>query len=126
MQHTGAAGVARRWRRMACRVGAGTAAFTAGLGLLGCAPSEAEIRSEFADYVKEANACEAASECALATADCPLGCFVAVRAERVESVERKARELVGDYESGGQQCQYDCAIPAGTECVDGRCAARSQ
>ena len=93
---------------------------------MGCAPSEAEVRSEFADYVNDANACETASECAIATAYCPLGCFVAVRAERVESVERKARDLVDDYEAGGQQCVNDCAIPTGTECIDGRCAARSQ
>jgi hypothetical protein len=102
------------------------AALVAGVGLLGCAPSEAEIRSEFADYVDGANACEAASECAIAAAYCPLGCFVAVRAERVESVERRARELVNDYEAGGQQCVYDCAIPTGTECIEGRCAARTQ
>jgi hypothetical protein len=108
-------------------VGTWRAALAMGFGVLGCgAPSEAEIRREFADYVNDANACETTSECAIARADCPLGCFVAVRAEQVVSVERKGRELVDDYESGGQQCENDCASPTGTECVNGRCAARSQ
>lgn len=92
------------------------------LGGVGCAPSEEEIEREFDAYVEGANACSVASECGIAAADCPLGCFVAVRIDRVASVERKARELVEDYESGGRGCRYDCVQPGALECVSGRCA----
>jgi len=101
---------------------AALAALAAVLGVLGCAPSEEEIKSEFEAYVNGANACSEASECAAASADCPLGCQVAVRRDRVASVERKARELIEDFESGGQSCAYDCAPEKPLECVGGRCA----
>lgn len=92
------------------------------LGAAGCAPSEEEIQEEFDAYVEGANACSAASECAIAEPGCPLGCSVAVRADRVESVERKATELIEDYQSGGRSCVYTCVAPGELECVRGRCA----
>jgi len=104
----------------------GLVGFAAALGVAGCAPSEEEIRREFDDYVDGANACSAASECGRAGAGCPLGCDVAVRADRVASVERKARELIEDYTSGGEGCVYSCLAPGALECVDGRCAFTAQ
>lgn len=95
----------------------------AGLGTAGCAPTEEEIQEEFEDYVDGANSCSVASECGIAEASCPLGCFVAVRADRVASVERKARELIDDYSSGGRRCVYTCVAAGELECVRGRCSA---
>jgi hypothetical protein len=92
------------------------------LGVAGCAPSEEDIEREFDAYVEGANACSSASECSIAATECPLACFVAVRTDRVASVERKARELVQDYESGGESCDYSCLPPGAVECVRGRCA----
>jgi len=64
----------------------------AGLGAAGCgAPSAEEIQADFKKYVSSANQCTAAGECAVAFAACPLGCFVAVRADRKADVEAKAR-----------------------------------
>ena len=99
------------------------AALAVAFGVAACAPSEEEIREEFEDYVDGANACTAASECAVVDAPCPLGCFAAVRADRVVSVERKARELLDEYASGGSRSIYSCAAPGAPECVRGRCAA---
>jgi hypothetical protein len=100
----------------------GLVGLAAALGA-GCAPSEEETQREFDAYVEGANACSEASECGLASPDCPLGCYVAVRVDRIASVERKARELIDDYESGGQSCEYDCAPPPVVDCVGGRCVA---
>jgi hypothetical protein len=90
-----------------------------------CAPSEEEVQEEFDAYVAERNACTVTDDCVLATADCPLGCWVSVNRAYQADVEAKARELVEDYESGGQKCYYDC-IPAVAVCRDGRCAADPQ
>jgi len=96
-----------------------------GLVLVGClfGRSEESVRSEFEAYVKGASSCTAASECAIAGAGCPLGCFAAVRADRVADVEAKARELVSEYERGGKGCAYDCASPGSLRCVEGHCTA---
>ena len=80
------------------------------------------MQQEFDAYVAKANQCEETAQCTLATAGCPLGCVVAVRVEAKADVERKARELIEDYESGGAMCAYDCAAVSGAECRDGRCA----
>ncbi len=90
-------------------------------GLLGCGRSEADVRAEFQTYVAGANSCKDALECAVATADCPLGCFVIVRADRKDDVERKARDLVAQYQSAFQTCVYDCRTPGTLVCVDSRC-----
>jgi hypothetical protein len=96
----------------------------AGLGAAGCgAPSAEEIQAQFKNYVSGANQCAAASECAVASAACPLGCFVAVRADRKADVEAKARELIDDYERGNSRCVYGgCALPGALSCTEGRCA----
>jgi len=91
--------------------------------VLGCAPSEEEIKEEFAAEVERSNDCSADSECVTATAGCPLGCWVVVNAEFKARVEQKARELVEDYESGGQGCDYECAEQPTVACVNGECAA---
>jgi hypothetical protein len=90
-------------------------------GLMGCASSEGEVRAEFQAYVAGANKCTVAAECAVAWADCPLGCFAIVRADRKDDVERKARQLVSDYERGFQSCVYDCRAPGPLACIDQRC-----
>jgi len=95
------------------------------VAVVGClfGRSEESVRSEFEAYVKGASSCTAASECAVASADCPLGCFVAVRSERVADVEAKGRELVSEYERGGKGCAYDCVPPGPLRCVEGHCNA---
>lgn len=85
------------------------------------APSEEEVREEFNDYVSGANSCSMVDDCAYASAGCPLGCQVAVRKDRVADVERKARELIDDYETGGRDCEYECVQPLGVTCSGGRC-----
>jgi len=86
------------------------------------APSEEEIKEEFAAEVERSNDCTADSECVVAFANCPLGCFALVNAQHKARVEQKARELVEDYESGGQSCVYDCEPAPPLACVDGECA----
>jgi len=84
------------------------------------AKSEETIKSEFTTYVNGANQCRDASDCTVATADCPLGCYVPVRTDRKVDVERRARELITSYAVGGGACYYDCAPPDDLICV-GRC-----
>lgn len=83
--------------------------------------SEESVRQEFNSYVSGANQCIDATECAVAGADCPLGCFVAVRTDRKADVEEKGRRLVAEYERGGTRCSYDCATPEDLICLGGRC-----
>jgi hypothetical protein len=89
---------------------------------LGCGPSEEDVQRRFNDHVSGANACTAASECAPASAGCPLGCQVAVRTERVADVEAKARQLIKEYERGGRRCDYECRVTRGIACLSSRCA----
>jgi hypothetical protein len=84
--------------------------------------SEEEVQRKFNDYVNGANNCTMASECAVASAGCPLGCVVAVRSERVADVEAKARQLIKEYERGGRSCVYGCRPPGTLACVASRCA----
>lgn len=90
--------------------------------LTACGASEGEVKEEFRSYVAGANSCSAAAECAIATTDCPLGCYHAVRAERKADVEKKGRELVERYERGGVSCDYKCAPPGDLVCQASRCA----
>jgi hypothetical protein len=87
----------------------------------GCFPSEEEVQRKFRDYVDGANHCQRADECALASADCPLGCYVPVRADRKADVEARARELVDAYRRGGTTCAYGCVQPGPLECRNDRC-----
>jgi hypothetical protein len=92
--------------------------------VLACAPSAEEVSAEFDAYVATANACALDADCAIASADCPLGCWVVVRRDRVADVERRAEELIADYERGGARCYYDCVAPGTPVCTAGRCASR--
>lgn len=87
-----------------------------------CAPSEEDVRAEFDAFVAQSNRCQADSECVWTSADCPLGCMRAVRADRVAQVQSKARELIEDYERYGRGCEYECLGPSGPPvCAQGRC-----
>jgi hypothetical protein len=96
------------------------------LGLLlaaasGCV-SEEEIQADFDAHVEESNACELDADCALIFPGCPLGCFVAVRVDRVEECTAFADELIASYEVFGRTCEYDCPEPGEPYCgADGRC-----
>lgn len=85
------------------------------------ARSEDSVRAEFKQYVAGANQCTESRECVFAYPGCPLGCFVAVRTDRRDDVERKAKDLISQYEAGGRGCSYDCAAPTGVICLAGRC-----
>ncbi len=93
-----------------------------GLLLAGCIiPSEAEIKREFQEYVDSASSCTRDDECALVSAACPLGCFVAARADRKADVEAKARALVEAYQRGGRSCAYECIAAPPVACRQQRC-----
>jgi hypothetical protein len=89
----------------------------------GRALTGAEARGALAAFVLGANGCQEASECAIAYAACPLGCYVPVRRDRV--AEGKVRELVAAYERGGPACANDCAAPGAPVCAQNRCALAS-
>lgn len=105
------------WRRLGA-IAFGGLLFAAACG----APSEEEVKEEFEAFVAARNQCTADDDCVLAAANCPLGCYAAVNRQHQAEVEKKARELVEEYQSGGRSCAYGCvgAVPA---CQDGRCAA---
>jgi hypothetical protein len=92
--------------------------------LCACTPSEQEIQAEFVAFVGERNQCDVASDCELARAECPLGCFVYVNRAKVAEVEAKATELVDEYSSAGATCAYDCVEPPGATCEAQRCISK--
>lgn len=96
------------------------AVVVASLLFFGCGRSDAELKAELDAFVATRNECAASSECVLASADCPVGCFAAVNVEHKAAVEKKAAELVAEYERWGAACDYEC-ISGGAECVEGRC-----
>src|SRR5687767_6287192 len=87
------------------------------------APSDEDIRQEFDRYVQTANHCTTAAECSYAIPGCPLGCFVAVRTDRKEDVERRARALI--ERTGRGSCEYRCPLAGRLACVENRCADRA-
>jgi hypothetical protein len=88
-----------------------------------CGPSEQDLKQEFDAEVQRSNGCAVASECVVARAGCPLGCWVLVNAAHQARVEAKARELIDDYESGGRACAYECTERPMIVCsAAGKCA----
>jgi hypothetical protein len=85
------------------------------------APSEEEVRAEFGSFVEKHNACADASECALIYPGCPLGCYVPINVESAEKAKAKAKELIDDYQSGGQACAADCLEATPLACVNHKC-----
>jgi hypothetical protein len=100
--------------------------FLVALASVGCGffgASEEEVRKEFEAFVRQSSSCQDVSECVVAAAGCPLGCFAVVRHDRKAAVEAKARELIESYERGGRACAYGC-IPVGElACTNNRCEA---
>jgi len=86
-----------------------------------CAPSEAEIQSQFDAVLKRSNGCQSSDQCVLIDLECPLGCRAAVHTDRASAVRKQARELIEDYERGGAMCAYDCTAPGTPACEQGRC-----
>lgn len=117
MNHAGAIGV----RRGITAAGASALAFLLLLGA--CAPSEDEIQEEFDAEVAGARACEQASDCVAVVPGCPLGCWVVVSKAAQARIERKARELIEEYESGGAACDYECTQAPAVACSAGLCSA---
>ena len=117
--------VAIRSRWAAPRVLTILASLLAATALSCSAPSEETIKAEFDAYVAGANACAAASDCAIVFPGCPLGCEVAVRADRSVDVMKKAGSLIQQYESGNQAgCAYSCA-QSHAVCTEGLCAVET-
>jgi hypothetical protein len=86
------------------------------------APSEHEVRAEFADFIHAHNACETGTDCALIPQ-------VARSAARSQSMltapprrKSKARDLIEDYESAGRACGYRCQQPDPPTCEAKHCA----
>jgi hypothetical protein len=100
---------------------AGAVAMVVALLAMGCARSEAELKAEFDAFVATHNECAATEECVLASADCPLGCSAAVNVKHETAVEKKAAELVDEYERWGRHCDNDC-VGGKAMCIEGRCA----
>jgi hypothetical protein len=87
---------------------------------LGCSRSEAELKAEFDAFVATHNECAVTEECVLASSGCPLGCTAVVNVKHKAVVEKKAADLIDEYERWGAACAYDC-IGGKPACVGGRC-----
>lgn len=92
------------------------------LAATACGPSAQEIQSQFQERVDQSQACETASDCSLIYPGCPLGCYVAVRADLADELSAYAAQLISDYESGGVSCAYGCAEPGELVCSESACA----
>jgi hypothetical protein len=85
-------------------------------------PSEQTIKTEFDAYVAGANACAAVADCQIVFPGCPLGCEVAVRADRSVDVMKKAGSLIQEYENGSHSgCAYSCT-QSHAVCTQSQCA----
>ena len=111
-------------RAMVVRVSAARAlAVALVLGACSSSPrSEEDLKADFSSFVADKQACMADSDCTLASTGCPLGCATAVAKPFKDAVERRARELVSEYESNGRRCDYDCVAPD-LRCEASRCTA---
>ncbi len=89
--------------------------------LVGCVPSEEEIQEEFDAFTASRRGCEQDTDCTVVSPGCPLGCYEVVAKEHAAAVEKKAHELIADYERRGQTCDYSCTEPPEPRCNDGQC-----
>jgi len=87
----------------------------------GCGASEEEVQAEFNAFVADHDGCQAATDCALMSPGCPLGCSTALRADAVDEAEALAEDLVDDYERSGTHCDYECVGAQRVACTDGAC-----
>jgi hypothetical protein len=93
-----------------------------GLWVVGCVlRTEDEIQAEFEAFVEARNTCQADGDCDRAAASCPLGCQAFVRKEFVRETEKKAKELIDEYEGDGPGCDYRCGVAGDPVCRAGRC-----
>lgn len=90
--------------------------------LLGaCAPSSEDIRADFDEHVARSSTCSVDADCAVISPGCPLGCFVAVRADAADACEAYARDRITAFERAGTSCDYDCVAPGTPRCEAGAC-----
>jgi hypothetical protein len=94
--------------------------------MAGCARSEESVRAEFDAFVAASRSCATADECAVVSPGCPLGCQVAVRADKKDAVSAKAKSLIEQYEVGGRSCDYDCIGLTQVVCEAGQCGFASE
>lgn len=80
--------------------------------LVGCGPSESEIRSA----IEDANFCEVADDCTRISGSCPFGCNIYVNVSEASRI----RQLMGQWES---DCFDKCPSAWPPACVGGRCVA---
>jgi hypothetical protein len=94
-----------------------------GLFIASCTPrTEEEIKEEFDQAVEDANDCETNDDCVLVRPGCPLGCGSAVNVEHEDEIRNLARQLIAEYELGGQSCDYGC-MELMAVCTEGACEA---
>jgi len=86
-----------------------------------CGASADEVQAEFNAFVADHDDCQAATDCALITPGCPLGCTVALRADAVDEAEALAKDLIDDYERGGTSCAYGCVGSLRVSCTNQVC-----
>jgi hypothetical protein len=86
-----------------------------------CGASEEDVQAEFNAFVADHDDCQAATDCALISPGCPLGCSVALRADAVDEAEAFAKDLIEDYERGGASCDYGCTGAQRVACTDEVC-----
>ena len=94
-----------------------SAAFVAGCGGM----SASEVKREYAAVVERSNQCTETPDCVVVSGECPLPCYAAVNRAAAADVRLRGRELIDEYESGGQSCDYECVQPPLVECVSSRC-----
>ncbi|MFH1809349.1 MAG: hypothetical protein ABIJ09_11435 [Pseudomonadota bacterium] len=104
--------------------GAGLVLVAGLLAVTACRSTD-QLGADFDAYVEENASCQSADACAVIFTECPLGCFHAVRTDRVEQVRQRADELVAEYEMWGQACAYDCVMAGEPSCQDGLCHVES-
>jgi len=96
------------------------------LAATACGPSSEQIQSQFQERVDQSQACENVSDCSLIYPGCPLGCYVAVRADLADELSAYAAQLISDYESGGVSCAYGCMEPGELVCLEEVCSILSE
>lgn len=85
-----------------------------------------DLQAEFDAFVAQHNSCTSDADCTLVDPGCPLGCYAAVNLESVGATEAKAQELVDEYQSSGQACNYDCIAPAPIRCEAQHCTVEPE
>jgi cytoskeletal protein RodZ len=82
---------------------------------------QSDIETKYQSAVARSNACQKATDCAVISPGCPLGCWSAVNAANAGQILHVAEQLRNEQKKPIGNCMYKCTAKPEPNCVNGQC-----